>query len=159
MAEIKYGHMEGPGRGKEIPVAASQYFSRLGGHFVYLNAGNVTLNASATGIVAGWAEVPKDTAGYNAWKSSATAETDKVFVITGLGDTFKLPIDETNASLAASYLGQGACLMISGSTYTTIQSAKIGGNVAASPVSIVGVDVANKTVLVKIKPSKLQAAG
>ena len=156
MAEIKYGLREGEGRGKEYPVAASQYFHRLGGHFCYLAAGNVTLVASTTTSIMGWAEVPKDASGYSCWKSSATAEADKVFVITGLDNTYEMPVDEANASVAASFRGHGAGLVPGGSTYTTIVKARIGGTTSASPVTVVGVDVANKTVLVKIKPKSFQ---
>ena len=41
MAEIKYGWVKGPHKGVEYPIAASQYFHRRGGHFVYADtAGN-----------------------------------------------------------------------------------------------------------------------
>ena len=157
MAEVRYGHVEGPGKGREIPTAADQYFHRRGGKFVKLVAGNVTLCATGDAVVYGWANTPKHAEGYDAWKSSATAEADSVYVIYGVDDVFELPVDEANASLAASYIGQGAALVNSGSTYTTVQKAKIGGSVTASPVYIVDVDTDNKTVKVKIKAGQKQA--
>jgi hypothetical protein len=158
MAEIRYGHREGPGKGREYGVAASQYISRRGGKFVKLGApGHVTACASADTLVAGWAETPKDADGYNAWKSSGTAGADKVFVIYGLEDVFEMPCDESKASLCATYIGMGAKIVTSGSTYTTIQYAKIGTGTAASPLTIVDIDTTNKTVFVKIKPASKQA--
>jgi len=155
MGNIRFGHREGPGRGREVPLVAAQYFHNKGGHFVKLSLdGNASLCATGDALVFGWAETPKATTGYNAWKSSDTAEADKVFVIYGLEDVFELPVDEANSKMAASFLGQGAGLVNKGTTYTIIQHAKIGGNVTASPVTIVDYDLAASTVFVKIKSSK-----
>ena len=157
MAEIRYGHRNGPGKGREYPVAASQYLGRRGGKFCYLAAGNLNTCASACSIIAGWVESPKDASGYNSWKSSATAGKDKVFLISGLEDVFELPCSEGIASLAVTHIGQGADLHESGgnATYLTEQEARLG--MTASPLSIVDVDLTNKTVFVKIKPGSLQS--
>ena len=158
MPEIKFGHRSGPGHGKELPVAASQYFHNKGGHFVYLSAGNVTLAASGSLKLAGWAEGRKEAAGYKAWKSSGTAEDDTMFVITGVNDVYELPwYDSSGASLAASLVGLKTGLRLSGSTYTTKQYATTYVNTTGSPLTIVDVDVTNKTVFVKINPDKKQA--
>jgi len=154
MAEIRYGHVEGPGKGKEYPMAASQAFHRRGGKFVYAVAGDMTRCATAVAVVSGWAVTPKDASATNFWTSSSTAGSDLVFVIQGLEDVFELPVDEGNASLAASYFNRGAGLVINSAG---VQVAKLGG-VAASPVSIVDIDTDNKTVRVKIKPSAQLAA-
>ena len=158
MAEIRYGHRNGPGKGREYPVAASQYFGRRGGKFCYLSAGNLTVAASGTDAITGWAETPKDTTGKNCWVSSATAGKDKVFVISGLEDVFEMPCNETIASLAVTFIGR-ACGCFEGgtnATYLTQQEARLGDPIA-SPLSIVDVDLTNKTVFVKIKPAKLMA--
>jgi hypothetical protein len=158
MADIRRGHVEGPGKGREIPVMASQYFHIRGGHFVKLREGNATLCASGDAIVAGWAVTPKQDTGKSAWKSGGK-EVDKVFVIYGLEDVFSIPVNEKSASLAASWIGQGAGLLNTGATYAITQKALIGGAVTASPLSIVGVDtsVNPKVAYVKIKPAKRQA--
>lgn len=165
MAEIKFGHVEGPGQGREYPVAASQYFARRGGKFVYLNSGNVTLCASGSTKVMGWAESPKDTSGANSWVSSASAGADKVFVVYGMDDVFELPFHEGNASIAVTLIGAGAGIVNAtigdntGANTTpaagTAQYAKTG--TTASPLSIVDVDTVNKTVKVKIKAGNKQA--
>ena len=157
MAKVKYGRVEGDGAGREYPVAASQYFHRLGGKFVYLSAGNVTLCASDATEIAGWANTPKAAAGYNAWKSSATAEADSVFVHYGIDDVYEMPYDNaTNASLAASLIGLGCMPVLSGTTYTTIQQAQYQATAASNLLDIVDVDTDNTTVLVKIRPTKKQ---
>jgi hypothetical protein len=132
------------------------YFHRLGGHFVKITEGNATLCASGDAVVAGWAVTPKQTTGKQSWKGGGK-EADSLFVIYGLEDVFELPVNEGNASIAASWIGQGAGLVNSGATHAMKQYAKIGGSVTASPVSIVDVDTDAKTVFVKIKPSKRQA--
>lgn len=158
MAEIRYGLREGPGKGREYPVAASQYFGRRGGHFVNLDsAGNADSCATGATYVAGWAETPKDASGKNAWKSSSTAGADKVFIITGLENTFEIPADENKASVNATQIGAGAKIVEAGATYSTIQKAKSGCGDAASPLSIVDIDTVNRTYFVKIKPNALQA--
>ena len=157
MAEVRYGRVEGEGSGREYPVAAAQYFHRLGGKFVYLDAGNVTLCGSGTSYVAGWANVPKCTTGYNSWKSDDTAETDSVFVSYGIDDVYEMPFDNAkNASLAASLIGYGANTIETSTTYTQIQQARYNDTDASNLLTIVGVDTDNTTVRVKIRPTKVQ---
>jgi len=159
MAEIRYGHVEGPGKGREYKVTKDCYIARRGGKFVRLARGVATLCATGNALVFGWAETPKDADGKVAWKSSSTWRKDSVFVIYGLDDVYELPCDEKNASLKslnATWLGLGAGLVITGATYNTVQKAKIGGSITASPVTIVDYDLTNHTVRVKIKPSKKQ---
>jgi hypothetical protein len=157
MTEIRYGLREGPGRGREIKLAADQYFHRRGGHFVYLADGAVTLCASPGALVAGWAESPKDTAGKSSWKSSATAGDDKLFIITGLDNVFEIPADESKASCAASMIGEPAKIVETGATHSMIQKAKPGTTNTGSSLSIVDYDSTNKTYFVRIKPDSLQA--
>ncbi len=155
--EIKYGRVEGDGSGREYPVAANQYFHRLGGKFVYLSAGNVTLCASDSTEIAGWAHMPKCAAGYDAWKSSSTAEEDKMFVSYGLDDVYEMPYDNsTNASLAASLIGAGCDILDTSATYTLIQKARYHATAASNLLDIVDVDTVNTTVRVKIRPTKKQ---
>jgi len=160
---IRAGHITGGGKGREYPVAASQYFARRGGKFCYLTAGDITACATGTNAIMGWAQTPKDATSKNAWKSSGTASNDKIFVITGLEDEFVLPVNEGNASIAASHIGKGAGLVNAGSnaTYAVMQEAKIGKGsscgLQASPVVITDVDVINKMVKVKIKVTSRQS--
>jgi len=169
MSEIAYGWREGPGKGREIGIAASQYFHRRGGHFVYIDSSgdvnlcgsvNVTVGYSlntAASSVYGWLETPKDTDGYNSWKSSGTAGNDKAFVIYGLEDVFEIPAaDTTTASL--SYIGRHAAINLSGAdgTYNRTQTAKYYGTAASTCLEIVDADEANQTVFVKIKPAYKQ---
>jgi hypothetical protein len=155
-SDIRYGHVAGPGKGREYRVAADQYFSRKGGKFVYLSSGDVTMCASNTTQVMGWAVTPKDADGYNAWKSSATGRADKVFVITpGLDDVFELPVKETAASMTATYIGAAAGIVIDGSTYTTIMKAKIGA-CTASTLTVVDFNKDAHTVRVRVKPAFVQ---
>ena len=163
--EIKFGHVEGPGHGREYKVAASQYFARRGGKFVYLVNGAVTLCATNSSKVMGWAETPKDTSGQNSWASSSTAKKDKVFVITGIDDVFELPYNEAAASLDASLIGKGCGVVnatIGNNTGInrtaaagTAQMAK--ASITATPLTVVDVDTDNKTVRVKIKNNAKQA--
>ena len=160
--EIKFGIREGRGLGKEYPVAASQYFHNRGGHFVYFSAGNVTLCGSATARVAGWAEVPKQASGYNAWKSSATAEADSVFVITERDVVYEMPWDNSvgaslNASLVLSGVGINLEATTTGQTaYDQVQKARGGGKCAATPLKVIDINKENSTVFVKIMTNKMQ---
>jgi hypothetical protein len=154
--EIKFGIREGKGHGKEYPVAASQYFQRRGGHFVFLKDGNINLCSSMTGCdrangVLGWAEVPKDAAGHDYWVSSSTAAADKVFVITDVDAVYEIPYDGHTASLTATLIGRGMDL-IATPLSSGAQKARIGK--VASPILCVDADLVNKTAFVKIKPSK-----
>ena len=153
---IRYGLVEGSGKGREVPLHPSQYFHRQAGHFVQLQAGNATLCASGVARVFGWVESPKQAEGYESWKGSATSEADKVFVIYADPDNvFGIPA--TRTSVAASLIGKGAGLILGGSTYTLKQFAKVGGAVTASPVFVVDVDADSKILYVKVKQTKRQA--
>lgn len=161
MAEIRMGWRDGPGKGREYPVAKNQYFHRRGGHFVYLQNGNASLCASV-GIsdakVMGWLESPKDDAGKNAYKSSSTTGKDKCFVITGLENTFCIPADEAAASVGATYIGWGAGLIANrAATYGILQKAKVGCKATASPLTVVDYDKDNRLLYVKIKPAWSQS--
>lgn len=156
MAEIRFGLREGPGKGREVPFAADVYVHRRGGKFVKLILGVASLCASGDTHIFGWAETPKDTAGYSVWKSSSTAKADKVFVVYGNDNVFEMPVNETKASLGASFIGIGVAIVETGATYTLKQQAKLDST-AASMLNIVDIDKANRTVFVKIKPVYIQA--
>jgi hypothetical protein len=153
--EIKYGWREGEGKGKEVPVAADQYFHRQGGHFVTLNAaGMVSIASAAATQIYGWAETPKDTAGKNCWKSSSTAGVDKVFVIYGSEDIFELPFSAT-LTVTATHIGKGCDLQLDKTaTYGQRQKAYYRATAASALVTIVDFDASASTVRVKIKPTK-----
>ena len=155
---IRYGLVEGEGKGREIPLTPDQYFHRQGGHFVQLIAGNATLCASGVTKVFGWAETPKQADGYEAWKGSATAEADKLFIMYADPDNvFAIPatLSTTYKSVAASLVGKGCGLVLGGTTYTIRQYAKIG--TTATPLFIVDVDSDHDILYVKVKQTKRQA--
>jgi len=148
MAELKYGHVEGPGKGREYPTAASQTFYRRGGKFVVLRAGNVTLCASNAATIFGWAVTPKDAAGYSYWTSSATAEADKVFVIFPTSeDVFEIPNSEAT-EICASQIGYSARIKIE----SGVQYFEIVNTAASSVLNIVDIDAENNTAFVKVNP-------
>ena len=154
MAEIKYGHREGPGKGKEYKVAADQYFHRRGGHFCYINAAGevcVATTVNAATDLMGWAEVPKDASGKNSWKSSSG---DEVFVITGLENKFEIPNDGSVASANATLVGKGAAITDSNATYTMVQKAQYKATTASCNLLIHDYDSDNNTLLVSIRPGK-----
>lgn len=154
MAEIRYGYREGAGKGKEYKIATDQYFHRLGGHFVYDNSAGemvlATTNTGATPIV-GWLQAPKDTSGYNSWKSSSG---DKGFVITGLDNRFEIPVDKSVASANATLVGKGAVTNTTGTTYDMKQQAAYKATAASCNLIIHDYDSDNQTVLVSIRPSE-----
>lgn len=169
--EIKYGIREGKGHGKEVPVAASQYFHRLGGGFVYLSSGAVTHAASGTGNIAGYVDCPKHVAGTDSWVSSSTAKKDKLFVMTGLKDVFEIPYwghtASPNATLVGRNIGVFTCKANMGATESnlvtvsnqTATTRQLGRKVVklASPLTVVDFDRVHKTVFVKIDPVHKQA--
>lgn len=161
MAEMKYGHREGPGKGKEMPVAASQYFHRRGGHFVVANAAGHMLVASTVNSASplvGWAEVPKDASLKSSWKSSSTAGADSVFVITGLENIFEMPVDKSVASANATLVGKGCGITDANATYTMIQRAAYYATAASCNLVVHDYDKDNQTVRVSIKPDKYMVA-
>lgn len=159
MAELRYGLVEGGGHGREVKLAPNQYFHRRGGHFVQIRPGGIaTLCASGVGRVFGWVDSPKQADGYEAWKGSATSGADKVFCVYADPDNvFEIPVNEKNSSVNATCIGKGAGLVLSGSTYTIVQKALVGGAITASPLSVVDFNKDNRTVLVRVKQTKRQA--
>ena len=159
MAELRYGQVEGSGDGREYPVAASQYFHRRGGKFVYLSAGHVNLCASgATGIF-GWCDSPKHATGYDAYLSSSTAGKDKLFVVYGKDFVAEMPYHGTASALLigekVGIVNATSATAPNGSVgYTTMQMADIG--TTATPLEVVDVDATNNTVMVKIKSTGKQ---
>ena len=156
---VRYGLVEGAGKGREVWLAPNQYFHRQGGHFVELRPGGMaTLCASGNGKIFGWVEAPKQADGYDAWKGSATARADKLFCIYADPDNvFEIGANEGGASVNATWIGRGVGLVLSGSTYTTVQKAKRATSVAASSLMVVDFDKDSKTVFVKVKQTKRQA--
>lgn len=151
MSELKYGYAYGGHTGVEIPVAASQYFHRQGGHFVIAsaNTGYAELAAITATKLFGWAEVPKDAAGYSAWKSSTTAGDDKVFVITDPTAVYAMPC-QVDASVAQTLVGKAVDLSSAGSTYTLKQYVDGVPAVSTKVVVVEKVDVDNDIVYVRI---------
>lgn len=159
MAELRYVQVEGSGDGREYPVAANQYFHRRGGKFVYLSSGQVNLCASGATGVFGWCDSPKQATGYDAYKSSATAGADKLFVVYGKDFVAEMPFSGTaSALLIGEKVGIVNATSASAANttvgYTTMQMAKYG--TTASPLEVVDVDATNNTVKVKIKATGKQ---
>ena len=167
MSEIRYGHVEGPGKGREYKMAATQYFGRLGGKFCYLagGTGHITAATSTATFLFGWVDIPKDTTGAaTTWVSSGTAGKDKCFVIYGVDDKFEMPYQAANgvaSCLATSLLGEAAEIYVSGSTTSTVQQCgKLADPAASQAVLVIyDVDETNDTVIVGIRPEKRQPKG
>lgn len=154
--QIRFGHREGPGKGREYPVAASQTFARRGGKFVYLDSsGAVTIAGDCKDTLFGWAEVPKDASATNFWTSSSTAKNDKVFVIYGLEDVFEIPYYNASASVSATVVAERLGIINSG--VGGIQSAQKDCTAASECLSVVDFDANENTVYVKIDPDCKQS--
>jgi hypothetical protein len=159
---LKYGCITPNAKGREYPVAASQYFCHAGGHWVYLDSsGHVTLAITATTYLFGWAVSPAGVgagaAGSAYWLSSATAGADKVFVITDPTAEFCMPAD---ATATAAYEGRTADLVsVNDGTAqvadlgTTSTDVLLVQKVATDLLS----NAAATDVIVKLNQAKLQA--
>lgn len=159
MAELSYGWREGPGKGKEYPVAANQYFHRRGGAFVYLDTnGRATICKSSDckgRKIYGYLEKSKDASGRDSWKSSSTAGADLSFVITGVENRFELPGYEANASVAITQIGEYAKIATYTATkasYNARQRVEVNTVAASAELVIYDVDTTNKTYIVGINP-------
>jgi len=155
MSEIKYGWAYGGHRGVEVPVGGDQYFHRQGGHFVVASpaTGYVTVATAVHTTLFGYAEVPKDAAGYSAWKSSSTSGADKVFVITDPTAVYAMPC-QTAASITQALVGDGRQIVTAGATYTLKQY--VDAVATTTDVLLVEkVDTDNDIVYVRINPAKL----
>lgn len=162
MADIlKYGWVKGGHMGEEYKCAKSQYFNRLAGAFVTASGGTgvVKLTTASTDVIVGWAEVPR--AGWSTsdatidyYLSSSTVGKDKVHVITDPTAVFRLPVYEANASLTASLVGRFTSVITSGSGTTLKQLARGKGTTTAANQQffIVGVDMDNRTIDVRVNP-------
>jgi len=167
MGRIKYGHTEGPGRGKEIKATKNLYLHNRGAHFVLMSAAGkgplATICASADTNIFGWAESPKQTTGKHSWKS-ADDKKDTLFVIQAAdSDVFACPVDETKASINASYIGYGMKVVNVGATHSMIQKVKRvnSANMIASPLELVDVDTSidgAPVAYVRVKPSARDTA-
>lgn len=159
---LRYGWVEGDGKGREVKVAADQYIHRLGGKFVRTDsAGNVVLatTISAASNLLGWAEVPKHATGKDAWKSSSTAGEDKVFVVYGGGtNKFEIPNSATEAAANATLIGKGGAIQTYNATYGMIQKFAYKATAASCCLSAFDFNASNNTVVVGIRPSKLSPA-
>jgi len=149
MAEIRYGLVEGDGKGREVRVAASQKFYRLGGKFAKLVNGYATLCASDAATIHGWLNTPKDaTASNTYWTSSSTAGEDKVFMIyPDDQNAFDIPNKATTCT--ASDIGAGAKIIIA----SGVQKAQRVDTAASSCLSIIDVDTVNNILKVKVIPA------
>lgn len=151
MAEVRFGLVEGSGKGREVRLAATQYFKRRGGHFVNLRNGDARLVTLATTAIEGWLETPKDADGQSHWVSGA-ARADKAFMIyADPENVFELPATST---LSASAVGEPAKIVTKGATTTLYQMAQwdTSATLVNEGLRIVAVDIANDTVKVKVVP-------
>ena len=144
---IRYGIVEGRGRGRERLVKKGQYFHRRGGHFAY----------GASAVLCGspnwpeyWVESPKHESGTDSYLS---VTGDKAFCYNDKDDLFEMPVFEVDASLAASQVGL-ICLLenckisrdrTATVTASTVQCVRVG-NISATAlanaqVELVDVDI------------------
>jgi hypothetical protein len=155
---VRYGWVEGDGKGREYPVAADQYFAARSGKFVRVNSvGHVYLATTLGTQAYGWAETPKNADGKAAWKSSATAGADKVFVIYGPTNKFEMPVDKSVASANATLVGKGGNITqtAANATYGQVQYFAYRATVASTCLEVYDYDKTNQTVVVGIRPTKM----
>uniref|UniRef100_A0A6M3JR39 Uncharacterized protein n=1 Tax=viral metagenome TaxID=1070528 RepID=A0A6M3JR39_9ZZZZ len=154
MAELRYGHVEGPGKGREVSVKAGIYVNRLGGKFVFMREGAASLCATIGKNPAGWLDSPKHDAGKAGWLA---VSGDVAFMIYANDeDVFEMPAEEGVASLAASQIGLMFRFAMTGATYALMQKARVT-NTTASPLQVVDVDLDTRTVKVRVHPKYRQA--
>ena len=114
----------------------------------------MTLCASDSTEIYGFAIAPKHAAGYDSWKGSATAKADEIFVIVGLDNKFLMPMEAASASANATILAGGMIPHVTGSTYTTKQIARYNSTAASNLLDIYDFDADNQTCIVGIRPTK-----
>jgi len=145
----KFEHVKGPGKGEQLPVAASQAFARRGGKFVYVStAGAVTLVGDCGTSIRGWAVIPKDASATNFWTSDSTAKEDEIYVISGLEDIFEIPYHNASASVNASVVGNALGIYNTGG----VQKAQEDCAAASECLIVSDFDTNENTVWVRIKP-------
>ena len=159
---LKYGCITPNPKGRQYPVAASQYFAHEGEGFVHLDSsGHVTKSLTATATIFGYVEAPAGVgagaAGSTYWKSSATAGADHVFVITDKNAEFLVPapIATTGAMLGGAWDiicvndGVAGTADLDTSSTKVLIATELGTNVAH--------DAAASDVVVMINEAKRQA--
>lgn len=165
MASIKYGCITPNIKGREYPVAASQYFVHDGVNAVYLDgSGHVTLALTATATLKGVAIVPKGRGAGSSdsyWKSSATAGADKLFVITDLEAEYLLPAGGTaigDTTVTAAMAGNACDLVaVNDGTATFVDVDTSSTDVFLIQAPGINYGGAATDVVVKINPAKTQA--
>jgi hypothetical protein len=160
MADVlKYGWSYGGKQGQEMKCAKSQYFNRLGGAFVTASGatGVMKLVTASTEIIAGWAEVPRpqDQGILDYWTSSTTVGKDKIHVITDVNAVYCAPVWENEASLTASLVGRFVNASAQGTTTTLSQKVRAKACTANNnqQLFVVGVDMNERTIYVRVNPS------
>jgi len=159
--QIKYGWAEGPGKGREIKIRASNYFHRRGGHFVVADANGAAsvITAEDKGKILGWVETPKDSNTASETWMAAAAGTDKAFVIMDTDSKFW--IKYVSGAVNATLIGKGADLTTNGSGGNMIQTITNAGCLNATAlVRIYDFDNGSGTasmVLVGLNPGNLIA--
>lgn len=159
---LKYGCITPNPKGRQYPVAASQYFAHAGIGFVHLDSsGHVTLSLTATATLFGYVEAPAGVgagaAGSAYWKSSATAGADHLFVITDKNAEFLVPgnITATAAMLGGAWDilsvndGTAGTADLDTSTTDVLIATELGTNVAH--------DAAATDVVVMMNEAKRQS--
>lgn len=150
MAAMKYGYVKGPDTIVNLPLAASQAFSQVGGGFVKVNAsGHLEVCGATDDFIYGWADVPfgnVDRMSGSVFTSSSTAGKDSAVVHLASNTTiFRIPSD---ATVAATIIGNACDLVVASS----VQQADIGEE-AKQVLRIVDVsaeDITDTTVLVVV---------
>ena len=152
---LKMGYRSGGRQGITVPATNADYVHRLGGAFVYLTTGGVARVVGSTqASIAGWLCMSKETT------NNARVQLDgkAYFVITDPSAVFEVPFHGANASVGASMIGMGVCLINHPTSGTTQkQQARIAAsNKCATPLLVVrDVDKTNKTVFVSLNPNRL----
>jgi len=158
MADVlKYGWAYGGKQGQEMKCAKTQYFNRLGGAFVTASGATGVLKfvTASTGVIAGWAEVPRASdAIYDYWTSSSTVGKDKIHVITDPTAVYAMPCTETAASLTASLVGRFVAASLVGTGTSGIQKVvpRASTTAANQQLFVVDVDMDERVIYVRVNP-------
>jgi hypothetical protein len=135
---------------ERCPLTASQAFLNTSGKFMTKVTGtdNFTLTVAADTIIEGWADVGQFT-------SSATAAADKITLIADTNAVFEMPPDVAfTAAQLKTVIGETCDIYVTGGIQYCDWSLS-----STDVLYIVGGDVEEQRLYVRINPAKMFATG
>jgi len=152
MAKVKYGKIFGNSSftAQSFPVGASQVFKAQSGRIVKLNSGYLEVAGDGDGVVFGFVDVGDLTV--------TSAGDVSLPVDTSLDAAYELPVKRTAGDFTESDLygliGKTCDLIVE----SNIQKANLDTS-DEDTIIIVGGNVENQTVYVKLNPAKVGGTG